>query len=226
MRRLRMETSVDRIRNLAVELTGIRSIVGTNGEAEISDWIFRRLSANEYFVRNPKNLFLAPVPSDHLGRKCVIACLEPREPSSRAILCLGHTDTVGISDFAGNVDIATDPEALYETYRRCGLEGDAAKDLASGDWIFGRGIFDMKTGVAALIILLEKLALATGRLGANLIFAFLPDEEGGSTGMLAGVEALDALSREKGWTYLAAIATDYMTGRHDGDDKKYVYLGT
>ncbi|MCK7471391.1 MAG: hypothetical protein MZU95_11915 [Desulfomicrobium escambiense] len=50
--------------------------------------------------------------------------------------------------------------------------------------------------------------------------------EGGSTGMLTGVEALDALSRERGWTYLAAIATDYMTGRHDGDDKKYVYLGT
>lgn len=221
-----MEISGDRIRDLAVELTGIKSIVGTIGEVAISDWIFRRLSANEYFLRNPKNLFLSPVPSDPLGRKCVIACLEPDIPSPKAILCMGHTDTVGISDFAGNVDIATDPEALHETYSRSGLDGEAAEDLASGDWIFGRGIFDMKTGVAALILLLEKLAPATGTLGANLVFAFLPDEEGGSTGMLAGVEALDSLSREKGWTYLAAIATDYMTGRHDGDDKKYVYLGT
>ncbi|MCK7471392.1 MAG: hypothetical protein MZU95_11920 [Desulfomicrobium escambiense] len=44
-----------------------------------------------------------------------------------------------------------DPEALLETYSRAELEGEAAEDLASGDWIFGRGIFDMKTGVAALI---------------------------------------------------------------------------
>jgi len=121
IRRLRMDTSSNEIRDLAIELTNIRSIVGTTGEVAISDWIYKRLSANGYFVRYPKNLFWAPVPSDPLGRKCVIACLEPDKSSSGAILCLGHTDTVGISDFAGNVDIATDPEALFETYSRAGL---------------------------------------------------------------------------------------------------------
>jgi len=56
--------------------------------------------------------------------------------------------------------------------------------------------------------------------------ALLPDEEGASAGMLHAASVLQRLAAERSWKYIAAIDTDYMTGRGAEDEKKYVYIGS
>lgn len=215
-----------RMENLAVELVRHRSVVGTKGERAVTLWIKDRLSQLPYFSANPGRLIFEPVPADEAGRGSLIAILEATIPSSDAVLLIGHTDTVGVSDYAAAEPFATDPAFLPTALQGMELDAETKADIESGGYVFGRGIYDMKAGVAALMLLAEELASRADGLKANFIFAFVPDEEGGSLGMLAAVKRLAAMSKERGWTFKAAIDTDYMTGRFEEDRAKYVYLGT
>ena len=62
-------------------------------------------------------------------------------------------------------------------------EQDFWNDVASGEWIFGRGAADMKGGLAAgLAVLLgigEEVLDGTCRMGGNVLFLSVPDEGGG-----------------------------------------------
>lgn len=215
-----------RIEELAIELTRIPSVVGTPGENDITSHILGIIKALPYFKENPGNAFSAPVEGDFLGRSSVIAVIDPPTRPTGAVLLIGHTDTVGTSDYSGLEHMAQDPPSLAEALRSQRLDDAAARDLASGDYIFGRGIFDMKAGVATLICLLSDISESIESLEKSLVFAFLPDEEGGSLGMLAAASAAAAIAENRGVRYIAAIDTDYMTGRHPEDDKNYVYIGS
>ncbi|MFZ5651214.1 MAG: M20/M25/M40 family metallo-hydrolase [Bacillota bacterium] len=222
-----MNTLGGRIKALAIELTKIPSIVGTQGEVEIARKIYDHLTQLEYFRENPGNLRLLDVKNDALGRKNVFACIEGRKAKSAStVLCLGHIDTVGIEDYVELKEYATDPGLLKEKLRTIKFSAGTMAEIMSGDWIFGRGIFDMKTGVAAHLVMMEEFSQRAGELVGNLVFIGVPDEEGNSAGMLSAVEDLDRMAKEKGWEFVAAVDTDYMTGKYPGDDHKYVYVGT
>ncbi len=221
-----MEVLAERIERLAIELTRIPSVVGTSGENDITAHIMGLIQALPYFRRNPGNAFCVPVKGDALGRCSVIAVIDAPSRPAEALLLIGHTDTVGTSDYSALEHLAHDPQNLAEGLKSLEMDEEAARDLASGDYIFGRGIFDMKAGVAALICLLSDLSENPGSLDKSLVFAFLPDEEGGSSGMIAGVEAAAAIAESRGFRYSAAIDTDYMTGRHPEDSTNYVYIGS
>lgn len=215
-----------RIEQLAVELTRIPSVVGTHGEKDISSYLLDLIRSFPYFINRPENIFSVPIKGDPLGRFSVIAVIDPPGGSEGAILLISHTDTVGISDYSGLQQLAHDPRRLSEALRSAELDEDAARDLASGDYIFGRGIFDMKAGVAAQLCLLSDLSEDPLMLEKSLVFAFLPDEEGGSLGMMAAAEAAAGLADARGMQYFAAIDTDYMTGRYPDDNTNYVYIGS
>lgn len=217
----------ERIKALAIELTKTQSVVGSEGEAVIAGQIYQYLSQLDYFQRNPKNLQLLPIEGDLLGRKNVFALVQGEKGSrSKTVVCLGHIDTVGISDYAELKDYATDPAALKEKLPAIKFSEETLTEITSDEWIVGRGILDMKTGVAALMVMLEEYAGKTGELEGNLVFIGVPDEEGNSAGMLSAVQHLARLTQEKGWDYVAAIDTDYTTLRYPGDDNRYVYVGT
>lgn len=221
-----MEDLARRIEELAIELTRIPSVVGTPGENDITSHILGLIKDLPYFRENQENAFAAPIEGDSLGRSSIIAVIDPPRRPTGAILLIGHTDTVGTSDYSGLEGLAQDPPRLAEALKFQKLDDEAERDLASGDYIFGRGIFDMKAGVAALICLLSDLSQNTGALEKSLVFAFLPDEEGGSLGMLAAVSQAAAIAESRGIRYSAAIDTDYMTGRYPEDDINYVYIGS
>ncbi|HOG53706.1 MAG TPA: M20/M25/M40 family metallo-hydrolase, partial [Bacillota bacterium] len=221
-----MQDFGSRMERLAIELVRLRSVVGTEGELGITLWIKDRLSGLPYFAMNPDRLVFEAIPGDKLGRGSLMAIFEAARPTSDAVLLIGHTDTVGLSDYAAAEPFATDPSLLPQALQAMELDAEAKADLESGDYLFGRGIFDMKAGVAALMLLAEELSCKAGDLAANFVFAFVPDEEGGSLGMLTAVRRLALLSKERGWSFNAAIDTDYMTGRFNEDHAKYVYLGT
>ena len=218
----------EKIKTLAVELTRIRSVVGTTGENVVAQKVYDHLAQLEYFRQHPENLRLAPVRGDELGRTGVFAMLEgTRAASDKTLLCIGHIDTVGVSDYGGLQDIATDPAALKQKLAAATKFSEPAlSEILSEDWLLGRGILDMKTGVAALMVMLEHFSQCPEELTGNLVFCAVPDEEGNSAGMLSAVQDLAALQAERGWEFVAAIDTDFMTFRYPGDENRYVYVGT
>jgi arginine utilization protein RocB len=221
-----MEKIGERMQAIAIELTQVKSIVGTAGEVEIANKIYEKLKSLEYFKNNEDNLQLLELKGDSLGRKNVLAYIEGKKGSDRAVLCLGHIDTVGIQDYAEWKDDATNPEKLKEKLGSIKFNSETMAEIKSEDWILGRGIFDMKTGIAASLVMIEEFSKKADKMNANLIFLGVADEEGQSLGMLSGVEDLERLARDKGWHFVAAVDTDYMTGRYQEDEQKYVYIGS
>lgn len=217
----------ERIKKIALDLTRIRSVVGTKDEVVIAKAIYDHLKNIEYFRNHPEHLQLVPIANDKLGRQSVLAFIEgSNQRSNKTVLCLGHIDTAGIDDFGELRDYSNEPEALKEKLKSIKFSEETWKELHSTEWIFGRGIFDMKTGVASLMVMMEEFSRQADQLDGNIVFIGVPDEEGNSAGMLSVVEELDEMAKKQGWEFIAAIDTDYMTGKYPGDDHKYVYVGT
>lgn len=222
-----MTATGEKILRIAAELTKVRSIVGTAGEVNAAEAVYDRLNALAYFRRNPDNLKLLAIKGDPLGRKNVLAVIEGKKGACRdTVLCLGHIDTVGVQDYAELEPDATNPDVLKRKLPAVNFCDETSAEIAADNWIFGRGIFDMKTGVAAHMVMLEQFAGRTGEMEGNLVFIGVPDEEGQSAGMLAAVEDLERLAADRGWEFIAAVDTDYMTTRYPGDEHKYVYVGS
>lgn len=222
-----MSNLKEKIKNLAIELTKIPSVVGTPGEIDIAEKIYEVFSKMDYFRNNPVNLRMYDLKQDPWRRKYVLAIIEGKKAvSSKTVLLLGHIDTVGVEDYGDLKGFAADPEKLKEKLAEKKFNQEITEDLRSDNWLFGRGIFDMKAGVASLIVMMEEFSKKANELEANLVFIGVPDEEGNSTGMLSAVEDLAEIAGEKGWEFIAAIDTDYMTGQYPGDENKYVYIGT
>lgn len=217
----------EKIKNLAIELTKIPSIVGTPGEVAVAEKIYDYLRSIDYFRRHPEQLRLLPVRGDRLGRQSVVAVIRGGKCAApRHLLCLGHIDTVGTDDYAELRAYATDPEALREKLPAVKFGEDTLAEITSAEWLVGRGILDMKTGVAALMVMMEEFSRRAGELTGNLIFLGVPDEEGNSAGMLSAVQDLAEMRGEEGGEFIGAIDTDYTTGRYPGDTGRYVYIGT
>jgi len=216
----------ERIKGLSLELTKIASVVGTQGEVDAALYIYDHFKKLDYFVQNPGNLRIKDVKQDPLNRKYVMAFMEGNMASSGTVLILGHIDTVGIEDYGDLKEYAAQPEKLKQQLSEKSFDEDISEDLKSDNWIFGRGVFDMKTGVASLMVMVEEFSKRLEKLHGNLVFIAVPDEEGNSAGMLSAVQDLAELSKARGWEFIAAIDTDYMTGQYAGDENRYVYVGT
>ena len=74
--------------------------------------------------------------------------------------------------------------------------------------------------------LMEEISKDIENFEGNLIYAAVCDEEGNSGGMLSVIPELVKIQEQEGFEYLALLDTDYMTSEFEGDENKYVYIGT
>ncbi|MGB4588780.1 MAG: M20/M25/M40 family metallo-hydrolase [Clostridiaceae bacterium] len=222
-----MQMNGDRIKELTLLLTKIKSVVGTTEENHVTEAIYEILMALPYFKTNPEYLFYVENKNDKAGRKSLVAMMNGhKEDSKDTVILLGHIDTVGISDYGSLEHLATDPENLIAALKSENLPENVMRDLNSGDYLFGRGILDMKSGLSIIIHLLEILAENINELKGNLVVSFVSDEEGNSKGMLSVVPELVNLKKKYKLNYLTAIDTDYTSERALGDNSRYLYAGT
>lgn len=216
-----------KIRDLTIELAQIKSVVGTKEENNVVERIYEKFTKMEYFKNNPELLRYVPVKDDPLERKSVMAIVKGEKGNSKkTVILIGHTDTVGISDYGIIQDYATKPLELADKLKEVSLPKEALEDLESGEYLFGRGVFDMKCGVATLMTLIESISNDIEEFEGNIVFAAVCDEEGNSGGMLSVVPELVELKEKEGFEYLAVIDTDYSAPRYEGDNTRYVYVGT
>ncbi|KHD84270.1 peptidase M20 [Heyndrickxia ginsengihumi] len=217
----------DEILAYTKKLVHIESVVNTNGEREIAHSLYSFLSSFPYFVQHPSHIMLEKTTRDDHDRYNVIAFVKGKGGNSkRTVILMGHTDTVGIDDFNQLQPYACSPDQLMEKLKNEDLPPSAKAHLKSGEWLFGRGTLDMKSGLASHLYLLKYYAEHPETLNGNIVLLAECDEEDGSHGVISALKTFQALKETYGFNYVAAINADFVAPRFAGDDNRYIYKGT
>nr|WP_241254556.1 M20/M25/M40 family metallo-hydrolase [Brevibacillus sp. SYP-B805] len=205
----------------------MESVVNTPGEAALARRLFDELKTWPYFQKHPEHLWLQPTGESAYQRYNVIALVKADQQIKETTMLLGHIDTVGTDDYGQWKEVATHPDVLRKVLQeQAHLPAAVKRHLDEGDWMFGRGTSDMKSGVAANLAVLKYYSEHTAAMNGNLILVAECDEEDSSNGILAAVPFLNRLAEEQGIAITAAINSDFVTARHEGDPNRYIYLGT
>ncbi len=212
---------------LTNQLANIESIVNTEGEKEISQAIHTLISAYPYFRANPDYCIKQQTLHDERERYNVVAFVKgTKKPSNKTVILMGHLDTVGIDDFNHLKDKACFPEELFEALKEEQLPSLVDQHLKSDQYMFGRGVLDMKSGVASNLYLLKYYSEHPEELEGNLLVVVECDEEDSSHGILSSLPLLKQLKTDHLFEYVGAINADFVSPRYEGDPNRYIYKGT
>lgn len=197
----------------------------TNSAAEKSAEVFftESFARLPYFQHNPEFYGRFPIQDDAHGRSVCYAMVCGTGPET--VVLLHHFDVVSTEDFKLLEPYAFSPNELAEKLYdiRDTLSGDVQQDLESGNWLFGRGVCDMKGGGAIQMALLNRYSQLENFTG-NVIVLGLPDEENLSAGMRAAAVLLDNLQQQYGLSYKLAI--DSESHQRSKDDTGILSLGS
>jgi arginine utilization protein RocB len=215
-----------RAREIAIRLTEWPSVTGTRDEAAFALRLAGFLRSLPCFDGRPDDVVLAPIPGDPLGRANVIAVVPGA--GDRACVLAGHFDVVPVDDYGDLKPLAFSPEPLREAIiarlEATGEHKGALEDLRSGAFLPGRGLLDMKAGLAAGIAALEAFAADPARQG-NVVLVATPDEEDRSTGMRAAADLLPGFLAQRGLDARLGINLDATQDEGDGAEGRVVTFG-
>ena len=214
----------ERILKLMKDLVSLKSRTGTEDENQASDYIYNFICNLEYFQKHPENCGLLPIVGDPLNRHVPYGLL--RGNSGDTVILSGHFDVVDESDYGHASELAFCPgEKLEKALIQNDMTLDQRTDMESGQWIWGKGVADMKGGLAVEMSLLEQFSAEAlkGSLEGSILFIPVPDEESYSCGMRSACEIISQLKKENDLDYKLLInpePTDLT------DEKQVMYLGT
>lgn len=215
------------ILELTKKLVSIASVNTTSGEHDIACFIESYLRDIPYFKEHPNQIIIQKLKNDSLDRRNVFALIKGEKGNSKdTIVFHGHMDTVDVEDFGRLKEVAFDCDELMKKLKNMKLDSDVEKDLNSGDWLFGRGSCDMKSGVAVFMVILKHLSESVKEIDGNILLSVNPVEENLHTGIIEGLEVLEKLKEEENLNYIFAINNDYICPLYPGDTKRYVYTGS
>jgi arginine utilization protein RocB len=215
-----------RARDIALTLTGWPSVTGTDGERDFAAKLRGLLATWPCFAAHPEDIHLLPIPDDPPGRANVLALVRGR--GSQTVVLSGHFDVVPVDDYGDLAPLAWQPEALREALiaklEASGSAPQALADLKSGTFLAGRGLLDMKSGLAAGLAVLEAFASNPDRTG-NLLLVATPDEEVRSAGMRAAADLLPEFLKRHGLDGRLGINLDALCDNGDGAEGRVAALG-
>ena len=220
----------ERAASWTFELVTVPSVNGTRDETAFAEWLRARLAALPIFAGTPEQVWTIPVADDPLGRASVAALVRGEGP--RTVILTGHFDTVRIDDYGTLAPLATKPFELKPALIERLLSATPAPsaqlalaDLQGGAFLPGRGLLDMKSGLAAGLAVLEAFGEDAQRAG-NLLFIAVPDEEANSAGARHIAEVLPEIAARFGLSLDAAVNLDSLIDQGDGAIGRSVALGT
>ncbi|MED0665816.1 M20/M25/M40 family metallo-hydrolase [Bacillus badius] len=213
--------------HLTDELVRIESVVNTKGEVTIANRLYQLIRSFSYFQENPSYLIQSRTDNDEIERYNILAFVKgTKEKSNKTVILMGHTDTVGVEDYGHLKDKACFPDQLMEALSDEELPELVKSHLDSSDWHFGRGVLDMKSGVASHLYLLKYYSDHPEELAGNLVLLAECDEEDSSHGVLSALKNLKQWKAEHQFDYVALINSDFVAPRFEGDTNRYIYKGT
>ncbi len=203
-----------RAREIALALTAIPSVTGSEAEARLPAELVKGLAHFDA-------AWTEAIPGE--ARSNVFALKRGR--SRRTVVLTGHFDVVPVEDYGALKPLAFEAERLLPEIvarlRRTGDNPGALADFESGDFLPGRGLLDMKAGLAAGLAAMEAYA---GDL--TLLFIAVADEEERSAGARAAAPRLKEIARERGLDIALVINLDAISDQGDGAMGRSVALGS
>lgn len=215
----------EQVEAMTESLVETLSINGTTGEVDIAEKVEQILRSFPYFQQHPEAVWTQALPNDHLGRKNVFARVKGTGNSKKTVIFHSHIDTVGIDDYGKQISMANNPKELLQFFSQWDGSQEVQEHAQSGDWMFGRGALDMKSGVAVHLSNLLYFSQHPDQVDGEIIFMANPVEENQHTGVIAAVDELIRLREEEKLQYVVAINNDYISPLYPGDPKKYIYTG-
>lgn len=193
---------VTKIEAILFQLVKVQSDTGTALERKMARKIHAMIRSDPYFSEHP-DLFGTYNSNDILGRPVVWALRRGKSP--KTIILMGHYDTVEIDSYGPLKQYALDPTALKKEMKADTNYSHAVmEDLDSDDWAFGRGMADMKAGLAINMYVL----FTNTNANVNILFIAVPDEENISSGALMCVSLYQDLQQRFHLEYELCIISE------------------
>jgi arginine utilization protein RocB len=215
---------------LTLEMVRFASVTNSSGEHKFADFLKNRLAQEAHFQTHPEDTWLEPIATDPFGRSNVLALV--RGQGKKTVVLTGHYDVVSIANYGALEPYAFEPLVLREKLiadlvanANSQAEKLALADLESGVFLPGRGILDMKSGLAAGLVALLRFAAQPERSG-NLLFLAVPDEEVQSHGARGAVAQLPRICQDHNLEISAIINLDATSDDGDGRSGQSVYTGS
>lgn len=221
--------SFNEVKRLTKEMVAIPSInKEPGGETQMAKYVYNYYMSLPYFQKNPKQVKIFQTKNDFVVRHSTYSYVKGcKGTSNRTVILIGHIDTVGVDDFGTISDYAFKceelPEKLRETFT---LPKEVIDDIESGEYLFGRGVLDMKSGVAGHMYIIKYFSEHPDELDGNIIAIAECDEEDNSKGIITALDELSDLKEKEGFEYIACINADYSTNYAPGDENRYIYYGS
>lgn len=200
-----------RISRILTAYCRIPTFTNTPGETLATGFIADQLGSLPYFKAHPGHMGTWEIEGDELGRHVGWAMIQGG--SARTVVLMHHNDVVVTDNYGPLRDLALEPDALEAAFRQDSalLDPEAREDLASGQWMFGRGTADMKGGGAIHLALFRMYAQWTEAQRKDLptlVLLALPDEENLSAGMRSALGLLSRLKADHGLDYALMINSE------------------
>ncbi|PYZ98537.1 hypothetical protein CR205_08105 [Alteribacter lacisalsi] len=213
----------DQLKELTISLCEYASVTGSEEEIGIMEFVDYQLRRLSYFKQNKGHL-KTHYTAD--GRKYVSALVKSRKKTKKTLIIMGHLDVVDVEDYGEWKHLAFRPREFTEqmTAGKDHLPEDVRHDLENGNWLFGRGVMDMKAGIALCMRMIEKAG--EGAFDGNILMLAVPDEEVNSTGMREAAGKLLELADTHDLDYKMAWNTEPVFSGYPGDEHLYVYRGS
>lgn len=196
-----MKFNKDNIKNIIEEnilkYVGTKTDTNSKEERNVERFYEEWFNKVEYFKNNPDKCGLFDIPDDYLDRK-VPWCLLKGEGND-TIVFIHHYDTVETKDYGILEPLARSPYELMKAFKEGKMEfsSEVKEDLFSDEWLFGRGVSDMKGGGAIQLSLIEEYSKDSNFKG-NIVLIAVPDEENLSAGMRGAAVLLKSLKEKYG----------------------------
>lgn len=183
------------------------SVTESREEKKAEQYFVNCLSKLPYFKEHPDHMGSWPIPDDPFERAVAYAMVKGK--GSDTIVFLHHNDVVGVEDFKQLAPFAFSPDELAKklTEIQESFGTQAREDLLSGEYLFGRGVCDMKGGGSIQLALIDRYSRLKDFTG-NLVVIGVPDEENLSAGMREGINLLCHLQETFGLRYRLMINSE------------------
>ena len=211
-------------------MVSIPSISNTPQERAAADYIAGCLGGQPYFKEHPSLQGQYALEGDYLERTSVYGLV--KGSGGRTIILTGHYDVVDTEEYGRFRHLAYDIDAWRRLHGEeldelmSMLPQEAREDFASGQWLFGRGVSDMKGGLAVGLALMDwygRKVLETPELPGSLLFAAVADEEAYSAGMRGTIPLFNRLKADWGLEYACLID---LEPSFNEEGKQQVYIGS
>lgn len=204
------------IKEILYRLVSVQSDTGTRKELKMADTLYKLIKENRYFKNHPE--YYGRYLYEDVMDRPVVWALKPGK-TKKTVILLGHYDAVELGPYGKLKDDALNPVKLKQRLCNSSIEDEQLrKDLEDDDWEFGRGMADMKAGLAINL----SFVLSEKEYDATLLFVSVPDEENLSSGARQAVHLYQELQEKYDLHYEIALLDEPET--KDSHDIKTIQV--